>query len=510
LLAWERPWRRRYLRPTAKAPVTAALPAYAALAWDDGAAAGLLLPDHGAVPLRLYRPTLDHVLVLRGLHGGALPTLVVATTDAGRVAAWRALVEEVRAVRSEAPLSAAVGTWAELRTAPQVLAVCATDQAPEGLVQRVQLPPLWRRDPAAPLPRFVGDALAPPVRRPRRAPAGTGRDRVALSLSRADRGLLDLVGRHPFLPSASLALVLDWPLPAVLRRRNRLIAAGLLRVLDRAEAAEDGAGDELVEATAQGLTLVAAQLGLTLSGAVRALGLAGGGPEQPIGARRALLKHPTHTREADDVFVRLFRTARRRTAAGWDDALIEWRSAAACCRRPIRPDGYGIYRHAGRPYGLFLEYDRGTMSARDYLQKFAAYYAYWASGRYERDYDGFPTILVVTRDSTAEERIARAAVAAAVGRGQVLPLLLTCRWRIDSRRNPGGLLGPIWREPGSTTRRCWPAVARTGGEPVLPVNQRILPARPARLTGKPPSRWHQTPTQAAARPMGSSPCESSR
>src|SRR5262249_49939973 len=51
LLAWERPWRRRYRRATAKAPVTAVLPAYAALAWagldDEGgeeAGTHLLVP----------------------------------------------------------------------------------------------------------------------------------------------------------------------------------------------------------------------------------------------------------------------------------------------------------------------------------------------------------------------------------------------------------------------------------------------------------------------------------
>ena len=67
------------------------------------------------------------------------------------------------------------------------------------------------------------------------------------------------------------------------------------------------------------------------------------------------------------------------------------------------------------------------MSARDYRAKFGAYHAYLASGRYERDYDGgFPTILVVTADNAAEDRIARAVRAAEVGRGTTLPLLLTC------------------------------------------------------------------------------------
>jgi hypothetical protein len=130
------------------------------------------------------------------------------------------------------------------------------------------------------------------------------------------------------------------------------------------------------------------------------------------------------------------------------------------------PSGYGSYRHAGRPYGFFLEYDRGTTSARDYLRKFAAYYAYWSSGRYALDYDGFPTILVVTSDNAAEDRIARAAVAAAVGRGPTLPLLLTCRWRIDDAHNGSGLLGPIWRGLGSTERRCWPAPAPLANAPV--------------------------------------------
>src|SRR5581483_8584310 len=119
----------------------------------------------------------------------------------------------------------------------------------------------------------------------------------------------------------------------------------------------------------------------------------------------------------------------------------------ACSRRHVRPDGYGIYRGAGRLYGFFLEYDRGTMSARDYREKFAAYYAYWASRRFERDYDGFPTILVVAVNDPAEKRIAAVVKAPAVGRAAELPVLLTAEWRISGDpTNPNGLLGPVWRE----------------------------------------------------------------
>jgi hypothetical protein len=281
-----------------------------------------------------------------------------------------------------------------------------------------------------------------------------GLGRAALVLSASDRELLDCVGRHPFLPSPSLATVLDTSAAALRRRRDRLVGQGLLRLLGKVRgAARDR---QPVELTVAGLTVVAAQHGLTLGAAIRARGLAGGGPEHPVGARGLLLQHLDHTLEADDIFVRLIAVARRRVAGGWDDALVEWWSAAACCRPPIRPDGYGVYRHAGRLHGFFLEYDRGTMSARDYHQKLGAYYAYWASGRYERDFDGFPTILVVTSDKAAEDRIARAALVAAVGRGPALPLLLTYRWRIEDRRNPLGLLGPIWRDSASTVRRSWP------------------------------------------------------
>ncbi|HEY7063770.1 MAG TPA: replication-relaxation family protein [Chloroflexota bacterium] len=164
-----------------------------------------------------------------------------------------------------------------------------------------------------------------------------------------------------------------------------------------------------------------------------------------------------YTLGADDIFVRLIATARTFAATGGDDALVEWRGPAACSRRHVRPDGYGIYRRAGQLYGFFLEYDRGTMSARDYRKKFAAYYAYWASRRFERDYDGFPTILITAVNDAAEKRIAKVVSAAAVGRPAGLPLLLTSEWRISrDPTNPQGLGGAIWWDLGISRRRQWP------------------------------------------------------
>jgi hypothetical protein len=138
--------------------------------------------------------------------------------------------------------------------------------------------------------------------------------------------------------------------------------------------------------------------------------------------------------------------------------MMEWQNAAACSRRHLRPDGYGVYRRGTHYDGFFLEYDRGTMNARDYFRKFGAYYRYGVTRRFEQDYNSYPTILVVTADNVGEERIARVARAVAVGHTGNLPLLLTCYWRIDRADNPHGLLGSIWRAPsaGWDERCCWP------------------------------------------------------
>jgi hypothetical protein len=112
----------------------------------------------------------------------------------------------------------------------------------------------------------------------------------------------------------------------------------------------------------------------------------------------------------------------------------------------------------GNARGFFLEYDRGTESRRDYRRKLAAYHEYAASGRFRRDYEGFPDVLVVSVSNRAEQRIAEAARAVAVGRDQRLSVLLTTEWRLRrDPRNPDGWFGSIWRkaEFGPDVRQCW-------------------------------------------------------
>jgi hypothetical protein len=214
---------------------------------------------------------------------------------------------------------------------------------------------------------------------------------------------------------------------------------------------------ELGELTVAGMELLAAGQGLSLTRAIFYHGLTGGGPDEPVGARQALLSNLAHTLGCDALFVGLYRVAKQLRECRTDDAVLEWQNGTACSHRYLRPDGYGRYYREGSVYDFYLEYDRGTMSSKDYRHKLQAYYDYWTRLRVYRKQERFPTVLFVTVSDTAEERIAR--VARSAGRDQYapLPILLTCQWRIDEECNRPGLLGPIWREPDAAIddRRSW-------------------------------------------------------
>ena len=460
LLAWERPWHARWRSPTRKSWNSVSLPACARLSWDGRPQAYLFIPDLEAFPMRLYRTILDRLLLLRRAQGSPLPPLVVVTGQ-GRVARWNELLRETARERLDRPLVASVVAWQDLPTALEHVTAqhSAEVQHVDNTAPPIHLPPLRHRRGNTPLPHLVGSSLDD-------SPNHHDGNAVALKLSPAQRLLLDLVARHPFLRPQHMATVLGWRVEAARRRRNQLRAAGLVRLLTPNEIGEE-ASKELAEVTGAGLRLVAAQLGLSVAAAVRVHGLVGGGPEQPIGVRDSLIRNLAHTTGADELFVGLYRTAHDRARDGADDSVIIWHNAAACSRRHLRPDGYGTYRRHGQFYGFFLEYDRGTMNRRDYFRKFAAYYDYAITRRFEWDYHGYPTILVVTANNTAEERIASVVRQMAKGRNLDLPLLLTTRWRVDHPSNELGLLSPIWREPNAALgdRRPWlPGAQRAMGK----------------------------------------------
>jgi hypothetical protein len=154
-----------------------------------------------------------------------------------------------------------------------------------------------------------------------------------------EQALFQLVGRHPFLPLADLAGLLGLRVRDARVRLERLAAAGLVRWVGRPGdperlrlglAPHEVAALELSELTREGLRELAASLGLSLARAERLHGLAGGGPEHPTPARRALVRALAHTLGADAVFVALHLAAR----GSRGDGLVRWDNAAACLLGP--------------------------------------------------------------------------------------------------------------------------------------------------------------------------------
>jgi hypothetical protein len=457
LVAWESPWRRILLRPTAKRPVPIELPGAATLALADGSQSSyLLLPDFGHLALRAFAPTIGRLYDLRAMLDVRLPTLALTTTDAGRLASWRELIEASRAFRGEAFLAVRLATWAEVGTAVGRMARRAAVKPNSvgaggrlvgigGLVGAVGTRPVSTRR-AAQAPRLDDgrDEFAPRTWSP--AERGPG-ESWWLELTPKEWQLLEIVGTHPFLSASDLTVVLGWGAEPTHGRIGRLLRGDLVRRLDVAEIGPSLARQGFLELTVSGIAAVAGRWGVTRAIAVRYGGLVGGGPAEPIGPRRSLVRYLAHTVGANAVFVALFAAARRIATAGIDAEVAEWIEPALAARGKMRPDGYGVLRYRNISTSFFLEYERGTLDGSDYADKLDAYYRSRDDSAPARA-GGFPLLLVVCANSLTEERFARGARAAAIGQASPLGVLLTAEWRyLADPLNPEGPLGPIWRRP---------------------------------------------------------------
>lgn len=436
LRTWQRPWRCRYQLGAGRPVQEVRLPAFAAVSWgpEEHGAGGayLLLPDGADQSIGAWRGRLQRLAQVGQALGEPLPALVIATTSPARVSAWKRLLYEVSSGRS---------------LVTQVTTV--VDLAERQAVVASPVPAAWPPRDASPrstsAPCSPHGAIPRLIERRLHTIGGS-----ACRLRPGDRLVLDLIGRHAFVRPTTLATLLGRPVAWVRQRIGRLRQAGLLE----AAPVEEGTGraaSSVLELTALGLRVLAAQLGSPLATAVRRHGLAGGGATSPIGPRSALRAHLGHTLGTDAVFADMAAAARADPRGG---QLVEWRNALACTRGRLRPDGYGLLRLRGRDYGFFLEFDRGTMRPRELRAKFSAYHRYRASRRATRDFDRFPTVLVVTVGPGAEDRLADAITAADSGAATPLPALLTTTAWIEA--HPAGALGPVWRQPRSTTRCRWP------------------------------------------------------
>ncbi len=406
LFVWEHPWIRTITPTEGDGKRRVRLPAAAMLQsrqTDSGQPLRLLLlPDVGTAPLSSYRLTLQ---ALNELRRTALikeehePVLIVGVatsprSSTARVQAWRSLLQEVARRADDRPL-------------------CAHVLAPETWLANS----CNEDDPSS--PGQVDEVFA-------------------------------IVARHPLITRQQLASLLRTSTGRIARLEADLMERGWLRPVisnnlphgtdapTHAQVLRLG----LVELTAAGQQEAARRLLVPAGLARRRHGVL-----VSQATRRRFIRHLQHTLGTNAFFVDLAAAARQVTRRRGDDALAEWRSAAACARGRFRPDGYGCYRRGPWRFGFFIEYDRGTEKPGQYAAKLATYYRYRASGAYKRDYQSFPSLLVVTTSDAAEARFAHQAYVGQLRYGGIpLPTFLTTAGRIQA--HPDGVLGAIWRGPG--------------------------------------------------------------
>jgi hypothetical protein len=430
---WAQPWTLKTPPSTAGgAGRTMQLPALAVLERylpDAGWAteAFILVADRGGLTPAALRVQFAALGRLASVGQQRLPLVVIATTSERRVLAWQTMAE-LATRRYSGLLRVHGATWAEWkRRAEQNTTTMSTELTNASS----PLPP--RRAADTPAPRLDLRVIECGVRR--------------WDLDSGERAVLDVVGRHPFVSTAGLVDVLAKDADWIQQRAAHLIRRGMaIRVGAHEVPIQFRMQGARFELTRNGLEVLAGYIGLRLARSVMYQGLAGGGAAVPVGARRALVRHLTHTLGADEVFATIARVVRRIPGG----ALVEWQNAAACAHGRLRPDGYGVIRLGKREYGFFLEFDRGTVRSAALRAKFANYLRYRASARAAREYDGFPCLLVVTENPAAERRC-MAALARVVD-GQIEPAVLFTTTALLAQ----GLSMAIWRRVGVAPRCTWP------------------------------------------------------
>jgi Replication-relaxation len=431
---WVRPWRSaaddKLLHVTVRAGVTLS-------AFEEGIESGpprgqlahvLLVPDLGTAPIARYREMLRRLVAFcdevasgdRLAHEPVEVVIATSNPDAtgARSRAWLELLAWIERRQPMDSLQVRVRTW---------------DWVAD-MVKRMPTADLRARAPDRALGARSGRLHV-------RGPVG-GHEQV-----------LHLIGRHSCLTVHNMADLLGTRVDRIKRIQSELMAGGLLRQIEFEELPVGSGFDceqftklGLPEITNKGRRTLASWLGLGPGAATRYHRFIGNG-RRDRGRRWRLLRTLFHTMGVNSVFVAFAIAANTLHRAGGSDDLVEWRGAAACERKYCKPDGYGCYVRNGVAHGFFLEYDRGTESTRTYIAKFRAYYSYRDSRQADRDYNGFPTVLFVTTQARAEQRIADAASRAWFLRGrEPLALLITTTSRIITE--PEGILGRIWRRPG--------------------------------------------------------------
>ncbi len=176
-----------------------------------------------------------------------------------------------------------------------------------------------------------------------------------------------------------------------------------------------------------------------------------------------LLQHVQHTAGVYGFFASLARAARQQP----EQELCWWETGAMCEQRyqfreqwhNLRPDALAAYRAGPKQVRFWLEWDRGSMNARDLTIKFTSYAHYLASREWTREGASLPRLFVVAPEVAQERRIQH------VAQASLAPIAGLVIWTTTVvLLHEHGPLAPIWSlgpplpcqaaQPGGSPRRC--------------------------------------------------------
>jgi len=225
-------------------------------------------------------------------------------------------------------------------------------------------------------------------------------------------GLLHLLLDHPLLSASDLAALLDVQLGSV---------RCFLYELHRLECSEPVITEvgQRWRLSGRGLRVMAAAHHFS----VRNLAFI---PEDEASdlmqrGQEWLLHRIRHTAGIYGFFASLSQSASKERSQ--QQALLWWETGATCERRyrvhdrwyNLKPDALAEYQRGEQCYRFWLEWDRGTMNARDLAVKFTSYAQYVASREWARERTVLPVLLCVAPDIAQEQRMHRVAQARLAG-----------------------------------------------------------------------------------------------
>ena len=130
-----------------------------------------------------------------------------------------------------------------------------------------------------------------------------------------------------------------------------------------------------------------------------------------------------------------------------EQALCWWETGVVCERRyqvgeqwyNLRPDALAEYHVGSLQIRFWLEWDCGTMNARDLTIKFGSYAHYIALREWAREYSVLPELVCIAPDVAQERRMKRVAQARLASTPGLVLWTTT-----EVLLNEYGPLAPIW------------------------------------------------------------------